>query len=121
MWWGALGCQGAGARRQQLRSLNPLDRAEAVVQASSSRDLQAVAKLVDLLDDPDGAVRMFAILALRRLCGQDFDYHYYEDAPAREAAVERWREALRTGTLAVRPDSAQEAADELPTTSPAAP
>ncbi len=104
-WLGTMGCGGAEARRHQLRSLNPLDRAEAVVAVSAAGDLNAVHKLVDLLDDSDSAVRMYAILALRRLCGEDLGYRFYEGAAAREPAVQRWRAALRAGTIELHPTS----------------
>ncbi len=67
-WAGALGagCTGRAADRQRLRSANPLERAEATVRLAEAGDQEATHKLVDLLDDPDRAVRMYAILALRR-------------------------------------------------------
>jgi hypothetical protein len=105
LWAGLPGCDRSVGRRQQLASANPLDRAQAAVGTSEAGDLVAVHKLVDLLEDPDDAVRMYAMLALRRLCGEDFGYRYYESAPARAAAVQRWRQALRSGQVVVRPTS----------------
>ena len=49
------------------------------------------AKLVLDLDDIDPAVRFYAIQGLRRLTGDDFGYHYYDDEVARAPAVARWR------------------------------
>jgi HEAT repeat protein len=108
------GC-GQSTTRHQLGAANPLDRAQAIVQVYETHDIQAIQKLVDLLDDRDSAVRMYAILALRRLCGVDFGYRFYEDAAAREAAAERWREALRNGQVTLRPaaESAVSASSEL--------
>lgn len=100
--YGALGCDTAAARRRALAAENPFDRAHGVVRASEGRDMGAVHKLVDLLEDPDSAVRMYAILALQRLCGQNYGYHYYESEPDRAAAVERWRAALRSGEPVLR-------------------
>ncbi len=107
---GLLGCNGAAARRRLMSSGNPLDRARGAIEASDARDAAAVPQLVNLLEDPDQAVRMYAVLALRRLCADDFGYRYYADEPERHAAVERWRQELRAGKLALRP-----------TTHPAAP
>lgn len=105
VWLGILGCEGPAARRQRLGSPNPLDRAQAVVEVYALRDGESVPKVVDLLDDSDGAVRLYAINALRRLCGEDFGYRYYESASVREAAVRRWRDALRAGVVRLAPAS----------------
>ena len=99
VWPGLLGCDSGAARRQLLGSGNPLDRAQAVVKVTEARDHEAVHKLVDLLEDPDGAVRMYAIIALRRLCVEDFGYRYYAGSAERATAVRRWREALRAGEV----------------------
>lgn len=90
------GCQ-RGTRRADLSSRYPVDRARAIVHLADNGDIEAVHRLVDLLDDDDVAVRMYAILALERLCGETFGYDYYAPREARKAAIERWREALRQG------------------------
>jgi HEAT repeat protein len=95
------------SREQRFRSGNPLDRAEAVIEATEARDLNAVHTLVDLLEDPDAAVRMLAIVALRRLTDRDYGYRFYEDDLQRAAAVARWRAALRAGEVEVVPPPKQ--------------
>src|SRR5262249_19040992 len=77
--------------------------------ASEHADRDQVPRLVNLLEDDDPAVRMYAILSLRRLTGQDFGYHYYDSDAERAVAVARWRGALRRGEL-YRRDSAAESA-----------
>jgi len=94
--WPLAGCQ-RGTRRADLSSRYPLDRARAIVHLTDSGDIEAVQRLVDLLDDDDAAVRMYAILALERLCGETLGYEYHAPRRAREAAIKRWREALRQG------------------------
>ncbi|MCK4342202.1 MAG: HEAT repeat domain-containing protein [Phycisphaerae bacterium] len=115
--WGTPGCDSTAARRRALASGNPLDRARAVVQVAEGRDPDAVHKLVDLLDDPDKTVRMYAIIALKRLCGQDYGFRYYADETERRAAVQRWRQALRTGEVTLvprtRPAGVQGSTSEL--------
>jgi len=101
----ALGCDSSAARRREMASGNPLDRVRAAVNVSSARDAQGIHKLVDLLEDGDAAVRMYAILSLQRLCGQDYGYRYYESEPLRAAAVERWRGALRAGEVELQPSA----------------
>ena len=117
------GCDQGATRRRQLSSENPLDRSEAIVHACDARDLRSVHKLVALLDDRSDAVRMYAIQALHRLCGADYGYRYYARAAEREAAIERWRQALRDGEITLRPPAAAVASDreELPATAGAAP
>jgi len=94
-----------------LRSPSPLERAHAIVRVVESHDIEAVHKLVDLLEDSDRAVRFYAILALRRMCSEDYGYQYYADEHTRAAAVQRWRSALRDGRVIVRPPSDGTAAD----------
>lgn len=96
-----VGCQSTAAQRRQLNSRNPLDRAAAVVRLAEAGDRESVHKLVDLLEDPDAAVRLVAIVGLRRLTGDDRGFVYYAAETKRAAAVERWREALRAGTVRV--------------------
>jgi hypothetical protein len=112
---GAWSCGGPPARAD-LRSGNALDRARGVVAVTESRDDLAVHKLVDLLDDPDRGVRMYAIMALERLCGETYGYRYYESAPRRAPAIERWREALRQGNVVLKSswnDGAQHPSPDL--------
>ncbi len=120
---GLVGCDQGAVRRRQLSSNNPLDRTEGIVHAYQARDLRAVHKLVALLDDPNDAVRMYAIQALRRLCGVDYGYRYYASMAAREAAVVRWQQALRDGELTLRPSAPVKVSDpgEAPATAGAAP
>jgi HEAT repeat protein len=97
-----LSCGGASREIATMHSVNPLDRALAAVQAANSGNAQSVGALVDLLEDPDPGVRMYAILALRRLTGEDYGYRFYESVTQRNLAVARWREALRQGKVRVR-------------------
>ena len=48
-------------------------------------------QMVHDLDDPDPAVRFYAVEGLRRLTGDDFGYRYYDDDAARKPAVARWQ------------------------------
>jgi hypothetical protein len=104
VWSGLPACGRAAQPRAGLSSPNPLDRARGVVEVAESRDPDAAHKLVDLLEDPDAAVRMYAIIALRRLYGHDHGYRFYQDEGRRAVAVERWRRALRAGQLQLRSD-----------------
>lgn len=100
------GCQSSAARRQELNSTYAPTRARAVVASAEAGDATAVHKLVDLLEDEDRGVRMYAIIALRRLCGVDYGFEYYAPEVERQAAVDRWREAIRAGEVHLAPGGA---------------
>jgi len=100
-WLAATGCRSAAQSRAQLQSPNPVDRAKAAVVAAEQKDRDAVHALIGLLDDPDIAVRLYAIAALRRLTGNDYGYRYYASDADRAAAVARWQAAARAGELTV--------------------
>jgi len=101
------GCSSSGARRQQLVSPYPLDRVRAAVQLAEAGDAQAVDLLIELLDDRDQGVRMYAILALERLCGRTYEYRYYDPEPLRAAAIARWHEARQRGEVSVQTRSSR--------------
>lgn len=102
------GCQPSAGRRERLNSTYAPTRAQAVVQSAEAGDATAIHKLVDLLEDDDRGVRMYSILALRRLCGVDYGYRYYESEAQRLIAVERWRDAIRGGEVRLVRGSAAE-------------
>ena len=82
------GCRSTG---RGLQDSDLSFKAPAIKSAVASHDRSAVPQLVNDLDSDDAAVRFFAIQGLRRITGQDFGYHYYEDAPDRRPAVVRWQ------------------------------
>ena len=94
------GCAGPDARGRSLtnafESEDPVDRVAAVQKAAAANDKAALPALVACLSDSESDVRFFAIAALRKITGQDFGYHYYDNEQARREAVDRWREYLRT-------------------------
>ncbi|MGD8452358.1 MAG: hypothetical protein PVJ57_11115 [Phycisphaerae bacterium] len=98
-----VGCRSAASDRERLASANPLDQVTAAVRLAEAGDATAVHRLVALLGDRDRTVRMYAILALQRLCGRTYGYKYYADAPARAAAERRWQDALRDGEITLSP------------------
>ena len=83
--------------RPNLNSADPQARINAIVQAANAGDQQAVPLLVDLLDDDDGAVRFFAVLALEKITGTRRGYDYAAPAWRRAVAVRRWRDWLEEG------------------------
>lgn len=101
------GCNPSGMRREHLVSPYPLDRARAAVELAEAGDAQAIDLLIELLNDRDRGVRMYAILALERLCGETYGYKYYNPEPQRAAAVARWRQARQRGEVTVQAQSAR--------------
>jgi len=45
-------------------------------------------------------VRFYAINGLRRLTGDDFGYHYYDEKEQRQPAVARWQRWVEDGAVA---------------------
>jgi hypothetical protein len=74
-------------------------RLYAIEKAARSGDRTAVADLVELLDSDDPAVRLMAITALQRLTGRTYGYRHYDPVQERNAAIERWVQALEADAL----------------------
>jgi len=66
----------------------------AIKEAVEAKDKQSLPELVAGLRNEDAAVRFYSIGALKRLTGQTFGYHYYDDPPTRKPAVQRWEQWL---------------------------
>lgn len=76
---------------KDVRNPDPLGKIPAYKEAVREGDRSAVRQMVEDLDSDDPAIRMFAIIALRRLTnGETFGYEYFEDEDQRRPAVERW-------------------------------
>jgi hypothetical protein len=88
------GCAQPGWR-QQLQSEDPLRRIDGVIAAGRAKDPAAAPLLVDRLQDDDEAVRMYAIMALRRIEGTDLGYKYWADNADRTHMAQRWRTYLK--------------------------
>lgn len=70
---------------------NPAVRTDGINAVRQTRDLQQVPRLIELLDDDDGGVRMSAAAALEDMTGRQTDYRPWADAEERRAAVLDWR------------------------------
>jgi HEAT repeat protein len=99
------GCHSSAGDRSQITSPYPLDRVRAAVRCAEAGNADAVDLLIELLADRDRGVRMYSILALEQLCGEDYGYRYYAPEPERAAAIARWREARQRGEVTVRAPS----------------
>lgn len=76
---------------KDVRNPNPLGKIPAYKEAVRERDRSAVRQMIKDLDSDDPAVRLFAIVGLRRLTGGEmFGYRYYEDEYQRRPAIRRW-------------------------------
>ena len=74
-----------------INSDDPDLKVQAIKRAGDRRDEDHLPELVRDLDDADPAIRFYASAALRRVTGDAFGYHYYDDEEARKPAVARWR------------------------------
>jgi hypothetical protein len=81
--------------RTQLQSEDPLHRISGAITAGQARDRSAAPLLVDCLQDNDEAVRMYAILALKRIEGTDLGYRSWADEADRTHLAQRWRRYLQ--------------------------
>lgn len=91
------GCTlGGRIPRSDIQSPDAVRRALAVQSAARDQDIEAVPLIVDRLEDEDDGVRFFAILALERLTGETFGYEYYKPPARQVAAIERWRDYVRS-------------------------
>ena len=83
-----------------LNSPHAYERIRAIVKAGTDQNTEAVPLLIDLLDDDDDAVRVYAILALERITSTRMGYNYADPPWERARAIQRWRrwlEADRVG------------------------
>ncbi|MGA2497300.1 MAG: hypothetical protein ABSH20_06145 [Tepidisphaeraceae bacterium] len=96
----ALACSGGCAQppdsKRGILDENPAVKIPAIKRAGAVKDATQASSLVDQLTDEDAAIRFYAIEALKYLAGDDLGYHYYDDRPQRDKAVERWRQWLLT-------------------------
>ncbi len=77
-----------------LRADDPADRIGAIWIIAERQAGEFLPQLVDRLEDPDAAVRFYAILALDKMTGTRLDYSYADPASRRRAAINGWRDYL---------------------------
>jgi hypothetical protein len=78
-----------------VKSSDPTLKIPAIKQDVRERNTTDVAQMVKDLDSDDPAVRFYSIEGLRRLTGDTFGYHYYDDDAQRRPAVMRWEEWMK--------------------------
>jgi hypothetical protein len=83
-----------------VSSDDPSLKIPAIQQDVAKRNRGNEAQMVKDLDNDDPAVRFYSIQGLQRLTGQDFGYHYFDDADQRRPAVERWKAWLAGRSVA---------------------
>ena len=87
---GGVGCI-APQGTPSITSHNPQLKIPAIETAVDDHDCSHVSQMVRDLDSEDAAVRFYSVQGLRRLTGDAFGYHFYDDDAARRPAVKRWR------------------------------
>jgi len=93
------GCNGPFDRKMELKDLDNPDsavRVMAIKWAGENKLSMAVPQLVDLLQHEDKSVRFYAIGSLKRITGTDNGFDYKTDPEKRAAAVQRWREFIKS-------------------------
>ncbi len=99
-------CAPPPASEGGFNSPDPGAKLYAIHRAGEAKDRSAIGHLIEQLGSDDQAVRMYAIGALRRITGRDFDYVYYADPVQRERSIVRWIEAYESGELKQAADAA---------------
>lgn len=94
------GCSNQTPYPAALNSLRPEERARAAIRAAEIGDRDVIGLLVDRLEDPDEAVRFYAILALERLTGTRRGYDYRAGSNQRWRATQEWRRFMSEQTSA---------------------
>jgi len=80
-----------------LKHEDPRVRIAAAERAVAENRIDLAAELVENLSDPDGAVRFFTAISLRKLTGQDFGYKAYGTAQECAESIEAWNLWMSTG------------------------
>ncbi len=75
---------------KDVRNPDPSGKIPAYKEAVRARDRSAVRQMIKDLDSDDPAVRLFALVGLRRLTGETFGYQYFDDQRQRRPAIKRW-------------------------------
>jgi hypothetical protein len=86
-----IGCIPAPRPPRVVTDPDPSVKIPAIKSAVESENLNVVRQLVKDLESDDPAVRLYAIEGLRKLTGEAFGYHYYDDADERKPALARWQ------------------------------
>jgi hypothetical protein len=87
------GCQ-ADRGPISINSDDPDLKIQAIQRDADTHNLKDAAGMVQGLSDEDSAIRFYCIEALRRLTGDDFGYHFFDDPDRRAPAVSRWNQWL---------------------------
>jgi hypothetical protein len=91
--WCAVGCSEPRGPLS-VKSDDPSLKIPAIKEDVRNRSGRDEGQMVKDLNDEDSAVRFYAIEGLRRLTGNTFDYHYYDEEDQRRPAIARWRQWL---------------------------
>jgi len=90
-------CAPPPARLGQFNSPDPAAKLYAIHRAGEQQDQSTIRNLIEQLESSDAVVRMMAIQALQRITGTRHGYNPYGTQLQRQAALERWTQAVRDG------------------------
>jgi hypothetical protein len=86
-------------------SANPAAKMYAIEQAARANDRSAIGHIVEQLTSDDPAVRSLAIATLHRMTGETYGYRDYDPPAERQAAVDQWVKAVRSGSVPSVPET----------------
>jgi len=87
------GCRAPGPDKD-VKNPDPAGKIPAYKAAVREKDHRAARQMVKDLRSDDPAVRLFAIVGLRRLTGETFGYQHFDDEANRRLALRRWEQWL---------------------------
>jgi hypothetical protein len=99
----ALAACGPSATAGGFDSANPAGKLYAIEQAARTQDRAAIPRIIEQLASDDPAVRAVAIATLQKLTGETYGYRDYDPPSQRQAAIDRWIDALRADAIPVSP------------------
>jgi HEAT repeat protein len=108
---------GPSANSGGFDSAVPAAKIAAIHDAQQKNDPADIKRLVEQLDSDDPAVRLAAISTLQRLTGQTLGYRHFDPPAQRDAAVQRWVEAVKAGSVTIQPQAGTDAGAKTPVTS----
>lgn len=98
--WGAGGCNSSPLGRG-FESADPSQQISASEEAVRKGDEDAIPHLIEGLDSDDPAVRFVSIHALEQLTGKTYGYKHFAPPWEREAAIDRWVDAVNNKEIGV--------------------
>jgi hypothetical protein len=82
---------------RNVTNVDPAVKIPEIRRAVDEDDRSVLPQLIEDLDSPDPAIRLYAIEGLRRLTGETFGYDWIDpDRSTRQEPIERWKQYMQS-------------------------